>query len=195
MAPDIFLVHKKDVELLDLFQKEIGKSGTPVPSSSLVKSQSKNGHPVIIIDTDGDWDREMKTLQKLKGEGQEFYAILSSTSLLKKTMRQIRETAISLHSKANPRDTSLEKMNGNGHEPNLAELVEKKLAHFVGKIKNCEVKNLYSLLIQEFEKPLITLALKETNGNQIQAALLLGMNRNTLRKKIKDLKISITKKK
>ena len=193
MTPDIFLVHKKDEELLNLFQKEIGKSGTPVTSSTLIKSHSKNGHPLIIIDTEGDWDREIKVLQKLRGEGQEFYAIIASTPLLKKTMRQIRETGLSLHSKSAPRDAPFEK--ANGHEPNLGELVEKKLAHFVGKIKNCEVKNLYSLLIQEFEKPLISLALKETNGNQIQAAQLLGMNRNTLRKKIKDLKICVTKKK
>jgi two-component system nitrogen regulation response regulator GlnG len=51
-------------------------------------------------------------------------------------------------------------------------------------------RNLYSLLIKEIEKPLITLILKETHGNQIQAAQLLGMNRNTLRKKIKELKIN-----
>ncbi|MDC4225089.1 MAG: hypothetical protein MPW15_12880 [Candidatus Manganitrophus sp.] len=194
MAPDIFLVHKKDAELLDLFQKEVGKNGTPVASSNLVKSHSKNGHALIIIDAEGDWDREVKALQKLKAEGHEFYAIIASTPLLKKTMRQIRETAQSLHAKANNhRDPSFEK--SNGHEPHLGELVERKLADFVGKIKNCEVKNLYSLLIQEFEKPLITLALKETNGNQIQAALLLGMNRNTLRKKIKELKIAVPKKK
>ncbi len=193
MAPDILLVHK-DEELLALFQKELGKSVTTGISPSLAKSHSKTGHPLIIIDTEGDWDREIKALEKLRKEGQEFYAILAPTPLLKKTMRQIRETAVSLHSKTiNHRDHSFEKVNG--HEPNLAELVEKKLADFVGKIKKCEVKNLYSLLIQEFEKPLITLALKETNGNQIQAALLLGMNRNTLRKKMKELKISVTKKK
>jgi two-component system nitrogen regulation response regulator GlnG len=192
MAPDILLVHK-DEELLALFHKEVSKNTTAISSASL-KSHSRNGHALIIIDTKGDWDREIKTLEKLRGETQEFYAIIASTPLLKKTMRPIRETALILHSKPTlHRDGSFEK--NNGHEPNLAELVEKKLADFVGKIKKCEVKNLYSLLIQEFEKPLITLALKETNGNQIQAALLLGMNRNTLRKKIKELKISVTKKK
>lgn len=193
MAPDILLVHK-DEALLSFFQKELGKNVTTAVAPSLAKFHSRNGQSLIIIDTDGDWDREIKTLEKLRGEGEEFYAIIASTPLLKKTIRQIRETALSLHSKTtHHREGSVEKVNG--HEPNLAELVEKKLADFVGKIKKCEVKNLYSLLIQEFEKPLITLALKETNGNQIQAALLLGMNRNTLRKKIKELKISITKKK
>lgn len=192
MAPDVLLVHK-DEALLALFQKEVSKN-TTVTSSASLKSHSRNGHALIIIDPEGDWDREIKALEKLKGEGHEFYAIIASTPLLKKTTRQIRETVLSLHSKTPPhRDGSFEK--ANGHELSLAELVEKKLADFVGKIKKCEVKNLYSLLIQEFEKPLITLALKETNGNQIQAALLLGMNRNTLRKKIKELKISVPKKK
>jgi two-component system, NtrC family, nitrogen regulation response regulator GlnG len=41
---------------------------------------------------------------------------------------------------------------------------------------------------------LITLVLEETHGNQNQAAALLGLNRNTLRKKIRDLKIPIAKK-
>lgn len=191
MAPDILLVHK-DEALLALFQKEVSKN-TTVTSSASLKSHVRNGHPLIIIDSEGDWDREIKALEKLRGEGEEFYAIIASTPLLKKTTRQIRETALSLHSKTPPHRDGFEKTNG--HEPNLTELVEKKLADFVGKIKKCEVKNLYSLLIQEFEKPLITLALKETNGNQIQAALLLGMNRNTLRKKIKELKITVTKKK
>ena len=39
--------------------------------------------------------------------------------------------------------------------------------------------------------PLIALALRETNGNQIQAAHLLGMNRNTLRKKITEFGIPV----
>ncbi|NKE70553.1 helix-turn-helix domain-containing protein [Candidatus Manganitrophus noduliformans] len=193
MAPDILLVHK-DEALLALFQKEVSKNTTVTSSTTSLKSHARNGHPLIIIDTEGDWDREIKTLEKLRGEGKEFYAIIASPSLLMKTLKQIRETALNLHSKTlNQRENPLEK--SNGHEPNLAELVERKLGDFVRKIKNCEVKNLYSLLIQEFEKPLITLALKETNGNQIQAALLLGMNRNTLRKKIKELKITVTKKK
>jgi two-component system, NtrC family, nitrogen regulation response regulator GlnG len=44
-------------------------------------------------------------------------------------------------------------------------------------------------VIQRVEKPLITLVLKKTEGNQVRAANLLGINRNTLRKKIKDLGI------
>ena len=43
--------------------------------------------------------------------------------------------------------------------------------------------------LAEFEKPLLEHALRETEGNQVRAAQLLGINRNTLRKKISDLAI------
>ena len=45
------------------------------------------------------------------------------------------------------------------------------------------------LLLNELEIPLIELSLRATRGNQIKAAELLGLNRNTLRKKIKELEI------
>lgn len=52
---------------------------------------------------------------------------------------------------------------------------------------------LYSRVLGELEKPLIELTLAATRGNQIKAAELLGLNRNTLRKKIKELEIPIIK--
>ena len=52
-----------------------------------------------------------------------------------------------------------------------------------------EAGDIYSMVIQRVEKPLITLVLKKTEGNQVRAANLLGINRNTLRKKIRELGI------
>ena len=49
--------------------------------------------------------------------------------------------------------------------------------------------SLYHAALAEFEKPLLEHALRETEGNQVRAAQLLGINRNTLRKKISDLAI------
>ena len=53
-------------------------------------------------------------------------------------------------------------------------------------------KNLYPTLMRAVEQPLIELALRETHGNQIKAARLLGLNRNTLRKKISEFEISVS---
>jgi two-component system nitrogen regulation response regulator GlnG len=52
---------------------------------------------------------------------------------------------------------------------------------------------LYDRVVREVERPLIQLCLAATRGNQIRAAELLGLNRNTLRKKIKDLDIQVVR--
>ncbi|MHA3915859.1 nitrogen regulation protein NR(I) [Halovulum sp. GXIMD14793] len=52
---------------------------------------------------------------------------------------------------------------------------------------------LYDRIIKEVELPLIALSLSATRGNQLKTADLLGINRNTLRKKINDLDITVTR--
>ncbi|MDY8110360.1 nitrogen regulation protein NR(I) [Fulvimarina sp. 2208YS6-2-32] len=52
---------------------------------------------------------------------------------------------------------------------------------------------LHARILREVEYPLIAAALAATRGNQVKAADLLGLNRNTLRKKIRDLDISIVR--
>ena len=54
---------------------------------------------------------------------------------------------------------------------------------------------LYDQVLREMERPLISLSLLATNGNQIKASELLGINRNTLRKKIRELDIQIMRQK
>ncbi len=50
---------------------------------------------------------------------------------------------------------------------------------------------LYDRVLQEIERPLLSICLAATRGNQIRAAHLLGLNRNTLRKKIRDLGLEV----
>lgn len=53
------------------------------------------------------------------------------------------------------------------------------------------VKNLYNQVMEQVEKPMIELALNLQHGNQIKTAELLGINRNTLRKKISNYEIKV----
>lgn len=73
----------------------------------------------------------------------------------------------------------------------LASYVEKKIGDFVRAMNVGSGNNLYPTLMRAVERPLIELALRETHGNQIKAARLLGLNRNTLRKKITEFDISV----
>ncbi|MBI4654399.1 MAG: hypothetical protein HY752_05335 [Nitrospirae bacterium] len=73
----------------------------------------------------------------------------------------------------------------------IGEFIEERLRRFIQNINRLEKFNLYDTVIPEVEKALITMVLKETKGNQIKASKLLGINRNTLREKIKKLKIDL----
>lgn len=53
------------------------------------------------------------------------------------------------------------------------------------------LENLYQIVLREIEEPLVTMTLRAVRGNQIKAAKVLGLNRNTLRKKIRDLEIEV----
>ncbi len=75
--------------------------------------------------------------------------------------------------------------------PSLEDYLDWKMGDFVKGMRNGSGRNLHPMLISAIERPLIARALQETKGNQIQAAELLGLNRNTLRKKIHDLHIPV----
>ena len=79
-----------------------------------------------------------------------------------------------------------------GGDDNLSASVEKHLnAYFDEFGDNLPPPGLYHRILREVEYPLISAALAATRGNQIKAAELLGVNRNTLRKKIRDLDIQV----
>jgi two-component system nitrogen regulation response regulator GlnG len=66
----------------------------------------------------------------------------------------------------------------------LEEIVERKLMECVRGLREHASANLYDLMIGLVEKPLLRAVLRETSGNQVRAAQILGINRNTLRKKL-----------
>jgi two-component system nitrogen regulation response regulator GlnG len=66
----------------------------------------------------------------------------------------------------------------------LEEIIERKLLECVRGLRERSSANLYDLIIGLVEKPLLRAVLRETAGNQVRAAQILGINRNTLRKKL-----------
>ena len=74
----------------------------------------------------------------------------------------------------------------------LSAMVEKYLTSYFASFGNeLPPANLYDRIIKDVEIPLLNAALTATRGNQIRAAELLGMNRNTLRSRIKNLNIRV----
>ena len=69
-------------------------------------------------------------------------------------------------------------------DASLEEVIERKLIECVRGLREHASANLYDLMIGLVEKPLLRAVLRETAGNQVRAAQILGINRNTLRKKL-----------
>ena len=73
----------------------------------------------------------------------------------------------------------------------LEGLVAQKLENSLARMNLKEMNNLYEMVLHQVERPLINIVLQKTRGNQIKTADILGINRNTLRKKIKILDIEV----
>jgi two-component system nitrogen regulation response regulator GlnG len=76
----------------------------------------------------------------------------------------------------------------------LSEAVERHLrGYFAAHRDGVPAAGLYDRVLREIERPLLQLSLSATRGNQIRAAELLGLNRNTLRKKLRELEIEVVR--
>lgn len=67
----------------------------------------------------------------------------------------------------------------------LEELVEQKLARFFARLGAYDVRDIYETVISRVERPLFRLVLAQAQGNQVRAARTLGINRNTLRARLR----------
>ncbi len=96
-----------------------------------------------------------------------------------------------------PGDFTLPSRQGDGpseiNNLSLEEVIRHKLEDYFERTRGVDVDNLYNLVVERVERPLIELTLRKTRGSQIKAAQILGINRNTLRKKIADLHIKLKK--
>ena len=77
----------------------------------------------------------------------------------------------------------------------LEKLVKSKLEVLFAQQKEAEVElnGLYNVVLEQVERPLLEIALRAYNGNQVKTAQMLGINRNTLKKKIDNYKIRVKK--
>ena len=81
---------------------------------------------------------------------------------------------------------------GRAGQDSLGAAVERHLArYFAAHEDGLPPEGLHERIVSEVERPLIAMCLSATHGNQIRAAKLLGLNRNTLRKKIRKLNVSV----
>ena len=72
----------------------------------------------------------------------------------------------------------------------LRECVRDALEHYFAQIGDHPAGDLYELVMTEVEAPLLETVLRHARGNQSRAAEVLGINRGTLRKKLKHYRIS-----
>jgi DNA-binding protein Fis len=75
----------------------------------------------------------------------------------------------------------LSKLDGN----TLETIVEYKISKFLDQLGSMYPEDLHALILGKVEKPLLNQILRRTGGNQVHASKILGINRNTLRKKMK----------
>ena len=164
----------------DLFGEQAITVGREGPS--LQKDLAKRDYDAVIIESKLAAGADLSKL--LTGIDS------SRTLLLVGSRGVLKRTASALQTYKAPK-ADAPQSNGKGQTLCLDSYLEHKVGDFVKGMRNGSGKNLHPMLIAAVERPLILLTLRETKGNQIQAAELLGLNRNTLRKKILDLDIPV----
>ncbi len=77
------------------------------------------------------------------------------------------------------------------HSNEISDCVRKSLDRYFKDLDGEKPRSVYDMVIRNVERPLLEMVLDQAEGNQTVAAEMLGINRNTLRKKIQLLKIKL----
>lgn len=80
---------------------------------------------------------------------------------------------------------TLQTVNSSGNSVTLRDSVEVALKNYFAQLDGAPVSDVYQLVLSEVEAPLLEQVMKYTRNNQTRASTLLGLNRGTLRKKLK----------
>ncbi|MBI5234197.1 MAG: sigma-54-dependent Fis family transcriptional regulator [Deltaproteobacteria bacterium] len=132
---------------------------------------------------------EKKTLSPEALEDMERYHWPGNIRELENTL--LRAVLTSSNVALSPRDLMLP--GTKKKKESLEEMISLRLEDYIEKTSIKGRHELYDTILPFMERPLIKLVLKKVDSNQVKAAELLGINRNTLRKKINDLGIDLSK--
>jgi Fis family transcriptional regulator len=77
------------------------------------------------------------------------------------------------------------------HTNEIADCVRRSLDRYFKDLDGAKPRAIYDMVLKNVERPMLELVLDRAKGNQSIAAQMLGINRNTLRKKIQSLKIKM----
>lgn len=75
----------------------------------------------------------------------------------------------------------------NATSQSLYDSMKQSVENYLANLGGEPVTDLYDIVLAEIERPFFEVVLKHTKGNQSKAAILLGLSRGTLRKKLKQL--------
>ncbi len=167
--------------------------GITVTRKRLAQVPSTDGdlYGLIVAETPTEWDKDGARLQRLLERQPTGCMILAPAALLQRTMPAIHALGRALCAEpAHPAGTGppspAAEADSSADGDFLHGYVQRKLLRFVKAYSESGGRDLYGFLMKEFERPLLEFALAQTGGNQRKAADLLGMNRNTLRKRLQE---------
>lgn len=172
------------------------EGGITVTRKRLAQVPSPEGdrYGLIVAEAPTEWEHDGGRLRRLIETKSKSYVIIAPASLLHQTVAEIQAVGRALHAGPSRRrgadpPTLTTKPDENSDGGFLHGVVQRKLLQFVKAYSESGGRNLYGFLMREFERPLLEFALAQTGGNQRRTAELLGMNRNTLRKRMQECRL------
>lgn len=183
-SPQLRLAFPEDEGDITVTQKRLAQ--VPAPDG--------DRYGLIVAETPTEWEHDGGRLRRLIETKSKSYVIIAPAPLLLQTAAEIHAVGRALRAgPSRPRATQ-QPVPASTSEENpdsgfLHGVVQRKLRQFVKAYSESGGRDLYSFLMREFERPLLELALTQTGGNQRRTADLLGMNRNTLRTRMKECRL------